>query len=373
MHQALMSLAREWYWHRDYDQFYLATLPERVKESLLAYIATYSPSPLTRSSADVLFQDESVLEDATGCVAVSHLDLSGAAVAKDISRFFEKQLVLTTSPHTDSAAERNDIPDSWDAPDTTLSSLTVMARFPNLTHLALAHPASPSWRALLAALPHLRQLTHLSLAYWPTPSLTPNAKTATTSSPRGNVQYGGTGFYSASDGDWSEAASILKRLARETLCLKWLDLEGCAEWAEALGSSDIGWVGPWRNVETLKASQGPIPVGIETVIEHAAITRAWTGMVERYFSHASKLASTSAEESAGEAWDVEEERRKYRLKVLWQEFLEREIRLLRLQGQIRKLRRAAGLKEPRFEASQFEHRTEICASFIRDHPLDGFG
>ncbi|KAF2647938.1 hypothetical protein K491DRAFT_671419 [Lophiostoma macrostomum CBS 122681] len=49
----------------------------------------------------------------------------------------------------------------------------------------------------------------------------------------GAVALGGSHFYSELDGDWHEAANILRRLSKNTYCLQWLDLEGCA-WIQAL-------------------------------------------------------------------------------------------------------------------------------------------
>jgi hypothetical protein len=132
----------------------------------------------------------------------------------------------------------------------------------------------------------LKTLTHLSLAYWPTPSTTPNAATASMVSKHTNpVALGGSHFYSELDDDWHEAANILRRLSKNTYCLKWLDLEGCT-WHKALTwdhfeqmrtrgsrSSFSGtdswlpsavppgpdWNAAWRQVEYVNLFQGWIP------------------------------------------------------------------------------------------------------------------
>ncbi|MCJ1283502.1 hypothetical protein MMC26_002832 [Xylographa opegraphella] len=312
MHQTLKSMADNWAWHMEYDQYYLATLPELLKQALLAYIAVYSPQPTTRAALELLFLDDTTLEDATGCEAITHLDLSGAATLKDLSKIFEKQ-----SPALTSAGPAAPIPDTWDtlAPSPFTTPTT---RFPALTHLSLAHPPSPSWRPLLSTLPHLRSLTHLSLAHWPAPSLTPNAKTATLASPAGTVRYGASDMYSASDGDWSEAAGILRRLGRGTLCLKWLDLDGCVAWIRALawtdadGAGGVDWTGAWRGLEAVRCAQGWLPRGLDGDRDGAVL-------------HVGDEGRDGAE------WDVEGERSRYREKVTREAWVEREVEVRRVE------------------------------------------
>lgn len=341
MHQTMKSLAKNWLWHVEYDQFYLPTLRERIKEAILAYISTYSPESLTRSGLELLFLDDTELDNATGSEIVSHLDLSGAAI-KDFSQIFEKRSSSPTS-----STPSPSIPDSWDAPNPSLPQLLAVTRFPSLTHLSLAHTPFPSWRALLAALPHIHPLTHLSLAYWPNPSLTPNAKTATTVSPAGNVQYGGSDFYSVSDGDWSEAASILRRLSRGTLCLKWLDLEGCTAWISALawkdrcGGGGIEWSGAWRGVETVRCVQARAPKLVQDGKDGGDVV-ARTGV--------DRPAGVQSEVPGGQqSWDVETERMRYRETVYAKDFLDRETVVRRVEELVVKGRRESGLKGPGFE------------------------
>ncbi|MCJ1422064.1 hypothetical protein MMC32_008433, partial [Xylographa parallela] len=322
MDQTLKSMAKHWTWHLQYDQYYLATLPELLKQALLAYIAVYSPHPPTRSALELLFLDETALDDATGSEAITHLDLSGAAILKDLSRIFEKPAPAPTAAEED----RPSIPDTWDAPSPTPFSAPT-TRFPALTHLSLAHPPSPSWRALLSALPHLRSLTHLSLAHWPAPSLTPNAKTATLASPTGNVQYGASDMYSASDGNWSEAAGLLRRLGRGTLCLKWLDLDGCAAWIPALrwtdgdGAGGVDWTGAWRGVETVRCAQGWVP-------------RGWDGPTE-----ADLRTREEPRDEAAQEWDVQAERRRYRERVAKEAWVQREVEVRRVEAWVGARRR----------------------------------
>ncbi|MCJ1315302.1 hypothetical protein MMC15_000619 [Xylographa vitiligo] len=329
-HQALKSMAQDWGWHLEYDQHYVATLPQLLKQALLAYIAVHSPDPATRAALECLFQDDTALADATGSEAITHLDLSGAAVLKDLSRIFEKQPPTPTS--FADAAEPPLVPDTWDTPTPhPLSART--PRFPSLTHLSLAHPPSPSWRLLLSTLPHLHSLTHLSLAHWPPPALTPNARTATLASPAGSVQYGATSAYSASDGDWSEAALLLRRLGRATLCLKWLDLAGCAGWVAALawtdgaGAGGVDWTGAWRGVETVRCGQGWVPRGLRGRGGDEARALLAVGGGE------------GPEEGGVGGWDVERERARYRERVGREAWVAREVEVRRVEARVGAWRR----------------------------------
>lgn len=182
-----------------------------------------------------------------------------------------------------------EVADSWEdvaeeVPISVSSSLSVPI-FPNLTRLSLAHPgASASWADLLALSKNLGKITHLSLAYWPMPSTTPNAMTASMVSKHTRpVALGGSHFYSELDDDWHEAANILRRLSQNTYSLKWLDLEGCAwhksltwdesytshsnisrtvthdEWRPSSSCPGPDWNGPWQQIEYLNLFQGWIP------------------------------------------------------------------------------------------------------------------
>ena len=307
MGQTLKSLAKNWDWHIEYDQFYLATLPVRCKAALLSYIAVYSPAGISYPGLKTLLLDEKELTDATGSDSLTHLDLAGSVgyqtfTLKDLNGLFNNTEFV---PRTDGASMPGDstislpptgkVPDSWDSPAIPFHLPLTATRFPSLTHLSLSHPDSKfaSWRILLKICSHFTTLTHLSLAYWPTPSLTPNSKTAITATPGGNVSYGASDFYSTDFGDWSEAAGILKWLSKKTLCLKWLDLEGCSAWVEALvwredlgcendktwhqmypklvteytsfdkgsktESSVVDWCGSWRGMENVRLGQGWTP------------------------------------------------------------------------------------------------------------------
>lgn len=262
----LKALARNWSWHQEYDQFYLATLPIRHKEALISYIAFINPQNLDLRGLDLLFLDDEELEDATGSETVTHLDFASAigdAInLRDMPGFFtKKQRVSGAKQDT---LQNADVPESWDTFSANIPAAISVSRFPSLTHLSLAHAAEPSWKQLLAISPHLVTLTHLSLAYWPIPSLTPNAITAYRETPAGNVDYGASNFYSVFDGDLDEAAGVLRRLSKTTYCLQWLDLTGCGGWIQALAREDgADWCGAWRGLETLKIGQGWLPSIIE--------------------------------------------------------------------------------------------------------------
>jgi len=285
LHLAFKALANNWESFEEHDLSYLATLPIRHKEAILSYIAFYNPQGLDYNSIDLLFHDDTGMADATGSEGLTHLDLAsclGHGInATELKKIFSK------APRDKFGAlagsEAADVPESWDNQSANLSAPITSPRFPALTHLSLAYPASPSWRHLLALTPHLATITHLSLAYWPTPTLTPNSMTAYRETPRGNVDYGASNIYSVSvDRDLSEASSVLRRLSKATYCLKWLDITGCRDWVVALeprskkmeaqgdeniDSSDVhigpDFVGAWRGLETVIAGHDWLPRCLE--------------------------------------------------------------------------------------------------------------
>ena len=270
IHTALKTLAMNWAWHVGYDQYYLATIPVRYKESLLYYIARYGRGGTDKDGLDVLFLDETDLEDATGVDGLTHLDLS-ASIGHPLKL---KQLkdILGAKKTIPSKMEASDVvPESWDMPS-ILDSPSNLPRFHFLTHLSLSRPNNTaSWKELLDLAPDLTTITHLSLAYWPTPTISPNSTTAYRETPQGTVSFGASNFYSTFDNDWTEAASILRRLSKSTYCLKWLDLTGCFPWVQALKYDQIDWCGAWRALEVVKVDQGYIPACFQ---ENAAET-AW--------------------------------------------------------------------------------------------------
>ena len=385
---AFKELASNWHWHVAYDQHYLATLPIRYKEVLLSYIAVYNNhnnGGIGALGLETLFLDDTELEDSTGSDSLTHLDLacsiSTVSSFKQLDNYMTKTITtadvtpLANDTYNDSVPDRDAeaVLDDWeteaDASNTIAHSIT-QPRFPNLTHLSLSHPDSTppaSWRQLLALTPHLATLTHLSLAHWPVPCLTPNAITASTTSPRGKVDYGGSNFYSASDGDWKEAAGILRRLSKATYCLKWLDLEGCGSWIAALSWEDregslgsVEWNGGWRGVEVVQVGQGWIPECLENPGDN------WQGVLRGHGkmgrmtdpppSRLARFAITSPTTDTANAiretfgdWDPDVERRNYALKHELMGWVLVEQEVAKVEAAVRKKRTGAGGKKVVFE------------------------
>jgi hypothetical protein len=249
-------------------------------------------------SLKILFHHDADLESASGSEEVRFLDLTGL-LNKDYNlRDLEKSLQRPSSAVTRSLNDlflgrsrskgkiAVEVAESWEdeTDDTTTIPINInIPFFPNLTRLSLAHPgATASWTDLLAVSAHLNTLTHLSLAYWPRPSTTPNAATASMVSQHTTVALGGSHFYSDLDDDWHEAANILRRFSLNTYCLKYLDLEGCSwlqaltwnldtagsvttsrlrngndtEWSSTSALPGPDWNAAWRQIEHIHVSQG---------------------------------------------------------------------------------------------------------------------
>ena len=258
MRAALKALALNWDWHVQYDQYYLATIPVRYKEALLLYIARYSPTGTDKAGLVLLFLNETELEDATGVDGLTHLDLS-SSIGHHLKLKQLKDLLGGKKAVAGRDETSDVLPESWDTPE-LLSSPSGLPRFHSLTHLSLSHPSNGvTWKGLLDLAPVLTTITHLSLAYWSTPTMSPNSTTAYRETPQGNVNFGASNIYSGYDNDWTEAASILRRLSKSTYCLKWLDLTGCFPWVQALKYGMIDWCGTWRALERIKIGQGHIP------------------------------------------------------------------------------------------------------------------
>ena len=280
---ALQCLAKDWRQQREWNRFYLYTLPNQLRVALLAYVSELYEPGLSASDLRLVLAgppaeelSEYGLEQVDPSkwnADVHYLDLS-SAIGKSLSL---KELGdLLCPPKVEPA--NGDVFESWDAAEPSSGPTRLL---PNLTHLSLASdPASNSslsWRQLLSFASKMPTLTHLNLSGWPEPSLTPNAKLAkVTSSATGqSVQYGGTGPYSHSlDGDWTEAALLLRKLSKALYRLEYLDLTGCADWFPALrggaaasssssssspGSStnaSVDWVGDWGKITVLRLCSG---------------------------------------------------------------------------------------------------------------------
>jgi hypothetical protein len=347
-HIILKSMASNLDWHIEYDSIYLTRLPVRLKQTLLSYIGIYGCTEAERSSENNLMrrarrlpvaehtlqylfgedpelsteldvQDES--QEVTG------LDLAGllgyASSTKNLFKTLSKSERVSKS---DAAQQKPDeTPDSWDLAavdqrlllaltDSRLDKPIAGPRFMNLARLSLslsgvADPLrlGPTWRDLLALAPHLSRLSFLSLAYWPTPTLTPHAaktysilKNPISASIPG-VSYGGSNMYTSMDGEWAEAAGLLRRLSRELYCLQWLDLTGCGEWFNALlvdGSAE--WNQAWRGVEYLGLEVGWVPVRPEEEMAPCPLPS-----IGEQATHDSEEAETHRD------WDNRIERKRY--------------------------------------------------------------
>ncbi|RPB02161.1 hypothetical protein L873DRAFT_1834312 [Choiromyces venosus 120613-1] len=212
LHYALKAMALRWEEHVVYDQHWLQYLPPNVKTLLLSYIATYTPAGVTLAGLKVLFKAQD--EDIT---------------TLDLSRSLSSELTLPRLAHfiRPNKRSRAEISASWedeldDAQNHENSAGKGYAvLFPSLTHLSLAHPAlQVSPRQLLAFTASIPPtITHLSLAGW---------------------------ACHAPDG--------MRRLVRNLLGLKWLDVSNC-HWLLYEQLKDAEWCGPWRNVETVVARQ----------------------------------------------------------------------------------------------------------------------
>ncbi|PWW77497.1 hypothetical protein C7212DRAFT_356921 [Tuber magnatum] len=214
LHYALKAMSLRWEEHILYDQHWLQHLPPNVKTLLLSYIATYAPTGVTLSGLKVLFKcpDEDI----------TTLELSRSLNAELMLPQLMRFLRPKKRPQAEVSASWEDEMD--DRKEDTGKGYTSL--FPNLTHLSLAYPDVPvPFSQLLtfaASVPPT--ITHLSLAGWA--EHTPDG---------------------------------MKRLARNLLGLKWLDVSNC-HWVLYEQLKDVEWCGPWRNVETVVARQhGDVP------------------------------------------------------------------------------------------------------------------
>ena len=390
-HQTLKSLAKNWPWHMEFDEGYLATLPIRYKQALLSYITVFftppSPHPsqnhdqnphLSRLELETLFLDEDSFPNATGSADATHLDLTAAIgpnlTLKSLQNYLDPKYRTSKNLRSYLAAKafspaplpQSAVPASWDDADPSSSSSfatpaippsTPTLRFPHLTHLSLSHPQSPthaSWPGLISLLAYTPLLTHLSLAHWPAPRLAPNAALPT---PNSSLD-----AYRASE--WNETLGVLRFVGKQTLCLRWLDLEGC-EWVGcgALGALGLGgggeegdrerdmhmrgevdgdggdvWVGSWRGVETVRVGRGWVPMSLR---ERGG---RWKEVLRR-----EREAGEEGEGNVRGWWSVEVEKEKWRLCRELRGWLEREAGVDVLEAWVQRGRRAKGGKRIVFE------------------------
>ncbi|KAJ5923543.1 hypothetical protein N7454_008788 [Penicillium verhagenii] len=279
-HIVMVQMAKKWQFHAKYDGMFLSQLPSHIKVALLSYVAKFGleGSLGCTNGLTLLFPTEAeyltfdAAESVNDCLnphcydAIERLDL-GHAIGhglnlKKLRKILQIYAFAPTSTSCESATP-DYIPDVWDEaePEAKESlipqSIPQPHRFNNIKYLSFAHPtkAGANWTDLVNLLPNLPKITHLSLAYWPFPTWHP-----VKSMPERTKQCEAATY---------EAAAIIRRLSRSTLCLKWLDLQGCTDWLRllinwtehhpALAEDAVygpEWNNSWRNVVSLNLRPG---------------------------------------------------------------------------------------------------------------------
>jgi hypothetical protein len=354
LHALLKSMAMHWAWHVAYDGQFLALLPTHIKVLLLSYVGYYAKDQSLQGlmrGLKPLFENvesDSPEQAVTADREVTHLDLSGAIGRWMSLKQLSTEVLLPKKAVPTQIDAPDSVPSSWDeeleeGADSSSNSRSAIPksiqglRFENLQYLSLAHPnpASVNWNSLIHLLSRLSTITHLSLAHWPVPSVTPHALNASIRHPTHRsltFSYGGMDSYSAMENNWAESAGILRKLSRVTYCLKWLDLEGCGDWIPALNWEGVGprgeayttgpeWNASWRDIESIRLGPGWLPQLDEGDIPTLTTTHQPNPRLLASSIHAAPSPSRSAvpgeapSNSTGsiETWDVEVERRKYRL------------------------------------------------------------
>ncbi|KAI1093563.1 hypothetical protein F5B19DRAFT_127606 [Rostrohypoxylon terebratum] len=303
--QLLRKIAQDWDRQREFNQFYLYTLPSHLRIALLTYIAEFYEPGLSIKDLRLILtgpSDEMLAEYDIEKPDMNHLngDIFYLDLAESISKSLTVKALSELLFPTKVVVEQPVLQESWDAPEPTLGPIPGPLKIlPNLTRLSLAvdpeHATSISWKQLLSLAGKLPALTHLSLAGWPEPSWTPNAKFAKviSLSTGMSIQYGGTGPYSHNlDNDWSEAVLILRRLSKALYGLEYLDLTGCGNWSLALSEISEGdltvdaidWVGDWGKITTLRLNSGYVLTDDSTDREVLQVSR-WISSARAVESH----------------------------------------------------------------------------------------
>ncbi|KAL2856187.1 hypothetical protein BJX68DRAFT_253389 [Aspergillus pseudodeflectus] len=324
LHALLKSMAMHWAWHIAYDGQFLALLPTHIKplQGLMRGLKPLFENVESDSSEQVAAADREV----------THLDLSGAIGRWMSLKQLPREVLLPKKPVPVQIDAPGSVPSSWDEEleegvDTSSSTRSTIPK----SYLSLAHPnpASVNWNSLIHLLSRLPTITHLSLAHWPVPTITPHALKASIRHPTHRsltFSYGGTDSYSAIENNWAESAGILRKLSRVTYCLKWLDLEGCGGWIPALNWEGVGpqgeayttgpeWNGSWRDIEWIHESDIPM-TALTSTNTHPPSPRSLASSIHAAPSpsHIATPGETSSNPTgSSESWDVEVERRKYRL------------------------------------------------------------
>jgi hypothetical protein len=203
----------------------LDLIPPHLRVVLLSYLTTLGPTEgIGIKDLHALFPNPA---------EASSLDLSGLVgwgfSLKELRRWLHKSAEESKNLPAALDYKQSAILDSWDQDSLSDQDPSSTRRFSipksleidiqHLTKLSLAYPPSSiSWTDLLALSKDLHTITHLSLAHWPFPTRTPNS----------------TSPYASLDRDFEESALVLRILASNTYCLRWLDLQGCHSWLGAL-------------------------------------------------------------------------------------------------------------------------------------------
>jgi hypothetical protein len=278
----LNRLVADWEIQRDWNRFYLYTLPSRLRSALISCVSRYHEAGLSTADLKLILAGPPAAELAEYDLQkpdpthlnndIRSVDLTGS-VGRVVSLKTLTDLLCPTAPADAEVRKSMEVADSWDAPEPSLpAQVPTSGLLPNLTQLSLGRTSlaqSASWRQLLALAARLPQLTALNLTGWPAPSMltTQHATLATVVSPvtGAAVQYGGTGAYShVLDDDWSEAVVVLKRLSRSLYGLEHLDLTGCGDWLPALRRAvdahlvvdRVDWAHDWGKITTLRLRSG---------------------------------------------------------------------------------------------------------------------
>lgn len=289
-HITLKTIAESWDLFDEDDYPTLIEIPLRLRLRLLSYIAFYGP-PIDALGLQALLQGSERIEALDLTSLLGHANLTLKKVTKALAR----------PEQVDDSQPKETIAESWDAEETFEQSLRPafsINRAAHITHLCLSHPGPhTSWRDLLVFTKTTPQVTHLSLPYWPWPSRTPNLATTTVSSQHSpEVTASASSYYAALDQDFEEPISVLRQLSSYLLCLQWLDIEGCQQWAPALaglakedaveangGRRDDVWhtadserlpilASNWKNLSHLHIAQGWVPTvwGVQSIIDRAS-------------------------------------------------------------------------------------------------------
>ncbi|KAL2863406.1 uncharacterized protein BJX67DRAFT_374597 [Aspergillus lucknowensis] len=412
LHMLLKSMASHWAWHVSYDGQFLGLLPTHIKVLLLSYIGYYGrEQPLRGLMRGLKPLLENLDTDGPDQAATSDVDLVRLDLSYAIGRWMSlKQLstevFLPKKPGPIQTDVANSVPSSWDDEDErtnpglgdhAIPKSIQGLRFENLQYLSLAHPnpASVGWNSLIYILSRLSTITHLSLAHWPVPTVTPHALNASIRHPTHRsltFSYGGTDSYSAMENNWAESAGILRKLSRVTYCLKWLDLEGCGDWIPALNWEGVGpqgeaystgpeWNGSWRDMEWIRLGPGWLPHLDDGELPAQDVVNATSTTNRRSLAasvHAPPITrgtldgGGSSSTEPVESWDVEVERRKYRLAKELESFRESIRAAKAVQQRVLQTRREGRGKWVQFSFGIEELAEDVLERLLGPELVKGF-